>query len=973
MIKMTKAIAFLAVNLLLAINASAASEGVLKSHDKATDGSFSLVDQNKKAASIWSDNKDAKVVQVAAGLLSQDIASITGVKPALTNDAKTLPKKSIIIGTIGQSELIDRLIADKKLDVSKIKGQWESFIITTIDDSLIIAGSDRRGTAFGVFTISRKIGVSPLYWWSEVKPAKKEQLHLTASNYKEGSPSIKYRGLFINDEAMGPNSLHDWARFTLEPEEGYVGPKTYTRVFELLLRLKANYCWPAMHGPSRWFNKNPKNAQLADDYAIVMGTSHCEQMLRNNGTEWRSKTMGPWNYKKNRQRIIKYWDDRVKTNKQYENTYTVGLRGTGDTEMQGAKSVADMVKVTQQALEDQRKIIADNVNPDASKVPQILCTYKEVLVTYQNGLEVPDDITLLWADDNHGYTRQLSTPQEQKRAGGSGVYYHLSLLGTPDGYLWLSAISPSLISYELTKAYEYGADRIWMMNVGDIKPAEKELAFSMDLAWDIKQWTPEKANDYIRHWAAESFGEETADDIAAVFNQYYLLAASGKPEHVYRLEYSAKEIQQRLQDYRNLNVTAEAIIHRLPKRLHDAYNHLVLYPVQGSHWLNERMLMGRRSLINAAKGDEKTALEDIRRSKFATAQLHLLDKRYNAAANGKWQHFMTWKPRYHRVSAPAASPELIKESRQASPAVALSLADAELKGDAKYANESLSASKKGSSATFRWLSDKEGINYIWVRTTKPSYRKSAYNGWKGNPSLAGKFNGKGWKRRIRHNGNIWHTEITPPIWCKLAKVEVKKGSNELAIDLSDPLIIVSDVQLSMVQPLPADHLNIISAGDFKAQGKGKYSTIAKLAGLGTGQAVASLPMTAPSLNDEQVLDAPWVEYKVEMPAGASRLQIRSLPNQRIHEDRGVRYAVSIDGSQPQIYDIQAEEFSAEWQHNVIHGYTSRFIDYQTKDKKDITVRIYILDPGLVMRELTVDPVGKRNGGRPLNFFNGEMQ
>ncbi|NWK54497.1 glycosyl hydrolase 115 family protein [Verrucomicrobiaceae bacterium N1E253] len=928
----------------------------LKVQNSPSKGSFPLVDAQQKAAVIHYDQADAKVVSIAAKLFSKDVQAVTGAVPKITTEESKDSNPSILIGTLGKSRAIDQLVKTGKLNAESIKGQWESFLITQIDHQLIIAGADRRGTAFGVFTLSKHIGVSPLCWWADVPPATKSQLHITAKHYREGSPSVQYRGLFINDEAMGPESLHLWAKENYEPEEGRIGPKTYAKVFELLLRLKANYCWPAMHGPSKAFNMNPQNARIADDYAIVMGTSHCEQMLRNNITEWREESMGPWNYKTNRNRIYQYWEDRIKTNKQYENTYTVGLRGTGDTEMEGTSGIGEMVGITQQALKDQRKIISDHIDHDPSKVPQILCTYKEVLEIYQHGLKVPDDITLLWADDNHGYTRQLSTPEEQKRSGGSGIYYHLSLLGTPDGYLWLSTISPTLMAYELSKAHAYGADRIWVINVGDIKPAEKELTFAMDLAWDINSWTPEKANRFIRSWAGETFGAAHAEEIADVMQEFYRLAATGKPEHVYRLEFSEQEIEQRLRDYRKLGDKAEAIAASLPKSYQSAYDHLILYPVQGCRWQNEHMLMARLSLLKASRGDAKQALDDAKQSQAATRQLDSITARYNAAGGqGKWEKMMSWWPRFHRVKPDTATPELCKQIETSTPNIRLNLAEARPNQNVRYNKETLSGTAAGGRVSIPFTSSRAGNNALWVRTTMPTYSKWSYaKSAPPVPTITGTLNGKPFSGELHPHGNRWHTAITPPTWCKLGDVSIRKGENQIEFHLSDPLIQISDIQISMVQPVPASPRFTVSAGDFTKQGKGKHSSISKLPDLGSGSGVACMPFTAPSLNDSQLVDAAWVEYSFPWSKEATHLVIRTLPNQRIHEGRGVRYAVSVDGAPANVFDVQAEEFSSEWQHNVIHGYTSRRLEISKKDATPLVVRIYLLDPGLVLQELRVE-------------------
>jgi hypothetical protein len=933
-----------------------------------SESSFPIVQKNGDSAGIWTDSSDAKVVHIATQLLAEDIQRVTDAHPTVHSLKKNALIKgedfSIIVGTIGHNQLIDQLITNQKIDVSKIKNQWESFQILIVDTpfpgikkSVIIVGSDRRGTAFGVFTLSKAMGVSPWYWWADVTPAHKKQLHLTTSIFRQGPPSVKYRGLFINDEAMGPESLHLWAKETFEPEEGRLGPKSYAKVFELLLRLKANYCWPAMHGPSKAFNMNPKNAQTADDYAIVMGSSHCEQMLRNNITEWKEDTMGPWNYQTNRDRIYKYWEERVESNKAYENSYTVGLRGRHDTEMEGAKGIQDMVNITQQALDDQREILSKHVNPDPTQVPQVLCTYKEVLEVYQHGLHVPDDITLLWADDNHGYTRQLCTPEEQKRSGGSGIYYHLSLLGTPDGFLWLSTISPSLISYELSKAYAYGADRLWVINVGDIKPAEKELTFAMELAWNIHRWPPEKSAQFIRNWAAETFGEETADDIADAMQTFYLLAASGKPEHIYRLEFTPKEIEHRLTSYRQLDTKAREIATHIPHRLQTAYDHLILYPIQGAHWQNEHMLLARRSFLKAAQGDSQGALKDAARSKACTKKLDQITQRYNNdGEKGKWHKIMSWWPRFHRVTPKVATQDLLNEIPHASQTVRFNLQKAQISPEIIRHKQTLASGKDGGKISLTVNSPNSGINYLWVRTTLPTFHKSAYVKYPlPIPEMTGNFNGKPWKSKLIANGNLWHASATAPTWCQLAKVHVKKGENQLVIQMKSPDFLISDIRLSIVQPFPTEHLQVIPASSFSQIGKGKKSKIVTIQGLGTGQGVCCMPFTTPSLSHQQFAEAPWVEYVIDVPSKSDSLEIRTLPNQRIHEGRGVRYAVAINGKPPRFFDVQADEFTPEWQHNVIHGYTSRSLNLSPYQNQTITVRIYLLDPGLVMRELLINP------------------
>lgn len=542
------------------------------------------------------------MVDIAANLLADDVERVTGIRPEHKNLRyhKNLPKEvAIVAGTLGHSTLVNWIIDRQKIDVSSIRGKWESSIIMTTTHPkyhtplLLIIGSDRRGTAYGLISLSEAIGVSPWYWWADVTPKQKTALYLESGTFKQGEPSVLYRGIFINDERFG--GWARWAEKCFEKETGKVGPKTYQKVFELLLRLKANYLWPAMHPGTQAFNADPENARLADDYAIVMGSSHCEQMLRNNEGEWKAVgTYGDFNYITNRKTMQDYWETRIKTNGKYENTYTLGLRGIHDYPMEGANSTQERVALMQQAIDDQRDMLRRNIKKPIEEIPQVLCTYEEVLDAYHHGLQVPEDVTLLWSDDKHGYCRNLSNPSEQQRKGGAGIYYHLSYHGDPASWIWLSPLSPSFLATELHKAYTFGARKIWVFNVGDIKPAEKEISFVMDLAWDINSWKPEEAHKYIRYWAEKTFGGErqqvgenisgmAAQEIADIMSGYYQLQAGGKDAHVWFINYSEEQIEQRIAKWRALAAHASELAERIPIPLKDAYFELISYRAWSCH------------------------------------------------------------------------------------------------------------------------------------------------------------------------------------------------------------------------------------------------------------------------------------------------------------------------------------------------------------------------------------------------------
>ncbi len=642
---------------------SAKIDGIVKQNYE--DGDFKLV-YNNVTAGIFIDANDYKVVEIAANLLAEDIFNVTSIKPSVRNDSERLGDNVVIAGTIGHSRLIDKLIKEGKINTAGIAGQWETYALqvvekpfASIDAALVIFGSDRRGAAYGIFELSRQIGVSPWYWWADVPVAKRENLIIKKGYYHDGPPSVKYRGIFINDEDFG---LKPWAAKTYDPQLGDIGPKTYRKVFELLLRLKANHCWPAMHNCTKPFNFYPDNKKVADDYAIFMGSAHCEPLLFNNASEWDSREMGDWRYDTNRDTIYKVLDKRVSENGKYENVYTVGLRGIHDSGLRGNLKLEEQIALLEQVFADQRKILTTYIDKPITEIPQVFIPYKEVMTLYDNGLKVPDDVTLMWVDDNHGYIRRLSDPREQKRSGGSGVYYHLSYWGAPEDFLWLGSSSPAITAYEMHKAYAYGADRVWIFNVGDIKPIEKETTFAMEMAWDIDRWNPWNAQEFNADWAGRVFGPEFADEIGDILNIYYKLAADGRAEHILNVAFSDGQIDRRLDAYRQISERAEKLRDRLPEELRDAYFQLIYYPVVCTKLINEKIFFIRRSLSPAGNNDTGN-IELAKKAMEAFDGIVDTTRMYNEdIAGGKWLNMMYYRPNNRLVFR---EPERIASSRAA--------------------------------------------------------------------------------------------------------------------------------------------------------------------------------------------------------------------------------------------------------------------------------------------------------------------
>ncbi len=622
--------------------------------DRAQPDDFPLVSGGRAADVVYAA-EDFRVVAIAAHDFAADVERVTGRKPAVGTEVPGQGAPLVLAGTLNRSPLIDGLVRAGKLDVSALRGQWESFVITTVPDplpgvpqGLVVAGSDRRGTAYGLYELSQAIGVSPWYWWADVAPAKRAELYVAGGTRRYGPPSVKYRGIFLNDEDWG---LQPWAAKTFAPEDGDIGPKVYAKVFELLLRLKANTLWPAMHKCTRAFNRFPEDARLADDYGIVMGSSHAEPMLRNNVGEWTAPPED-YNYVTNRAGVLRYWEERAAANGRYENIYTLGMRGIHDSAMVGPKTDAERIRTLEQIFADQRALLAKHVNPDVTQVPQAFTPYKEVLALYREGLPVPDDVTIVWPDDNFGYIRQFPTPDERKRAGGFGVYYHISYLGSPLAYLWLGTTPPALIWEEMSKAYDHGADRLWIVNVGDLKPAEIGTEFFLQMAWDIHRWRRDNLPDFLAAWAAREFGPEHAPEIAGLMADFYLLNFQRKPEHLQwwlpneaprPSALTVDELEKRLSEFGGLARRTADLAAALKKEnpsAEAAAFELMVYPVIGSASANRRFVYGELALERPSG-----------RIESPMAMAYLLDeglkvatRQFGEIAGGKWAGFMRLEP-----------------------------------------------------------------------------------------------------------------------------------------------------------------------------------------------------------------------------------------------------------------------------------------------------------------------------------------
>lgn len=610
------------------------------------------------------DNAEEKVVQTALKLFIRDYQSVFSASAAV--DAR---QGNIIVGTVGKSPLLKAV----SVDVSALAGKKQAFLLQVLPDGkLLVAGSDSHGTAYGIMELSRLIGVSPWEWWADVTPEKKISFVLPAEYQTLQSPSVEYRGIFINDEDWG---LMPWSSQTYEPSDikGHIGPKTNARIFELLLRLRANTYWPAMHECTLPFFLTEGNRKVAEEYGIFIGSSHCEPMVCSAAGEWRRRGQGDYDYVNNSASVYKFWEDRVKEVAQQGNIYTLGMRGVHDGQMQGAKTVAEQKAVLERVLKDQRGLLQKYVNKDVTAIPQAFIPYKEVLDIYNAGLQVPDDVTLIWCDDNYGYIRHFPTAEERARKGGNGIYYHVSYWGRPHDYLWLGTFSPYLLHQQMKLAYDRGIQKMWVLNVGDIKPAEYQIELFLDMAWNIDEVNEIGVTAHLKSWLGREFGSNCAEELLPAMEAHYQLSYIRKPEFMgntreeerdpkYKvikdLPWSEQTISERLRSYTVLSDVVERMESNIPADRQDAYFQLVKYPVQAAAQMNRKILTAQ--LARHSKADWK-------QSDAAFDSIASLTQQYNSLQNGKWNRMMDFQPRklpvFKRVEHTTATEPMVTDRK----------------------------------------------------------------------------------------------------------------------------------------------------------------------------------------------------------------------------------------------------------------------------------------------------------------------
>jgi len=937
--------------------------------DAAVPGAMTLVG-GKGAAPIFVSAEDWPGVRRAAGDLQADVERVTGQKPVLSTERPTAGAAAILVGTIGKSPLIDGLVASGKLDVAAVRGEWESFVIQVvdapvagIDRALVIAGSDKRGTIYGIYELSQQIGVSPWYWWADVAPVRRDELRLKPGRFVTPAPAVKYRGIFLNDEAP---DLTNWmrAKFGNVPartnpsaaaDAANYGHEFYTKLFEVMLRLRANYLWPAMWNNA--FNEDdPENARLADEYGIVMGTSHQEPMLRAQ-KEWDGryeKTLGKWNYAQHPEVLQQFWREGVRRNRDFESIITMGLRGANDTEMAPGGPEANRA-LLEKIVDVQRDILREEVNRDITRVPQVWCLYKEVQEFYEHGMRAPDDVTLLWAEDNWGNLRRLPTAAERSRRGGAGIYYHFDYHGDPRSYQWLNTNPLPKIWDQMSMAKAYGADRIWIVNVGHFKGYELPLEYFLSLAWDPNRWTNENTAEFTRGWAAREFGPEHAGDIAEIVAKCAKYNGRRKPEMLAPDTYSLtdyREAETIVADFQAIAAKAEEIGKTLPAIKQDAFYQLVLFPTQASALVNELYLAAGRNALYAQQG--RASANDWAGATRRLFQRYLdMAGHYNGdLAGGKWAHFMdqpvlgytTWR------DPPANNLDHLKLVETAVPeTAAMGVA---VEGSAAAAAGTLRLPR------FDALNRQHRPVEIFRKGRAPfEFTALASEPWIVLSAVHG---------TVADDQRVWVSVD----WDKVAP-GTRRGT--VKISGAGAVLVVTVEAFNPAEPTRETLDGFVETDGYVSIEPEHYT---RRTAAGTyhwfriddyGRTLSGMkafaPVDAPSAIPGK--DSPCLEYRMFLfQGGPAEMTAITAPTLNFAPGRGLRYAVSFDDETPQVVTLVPQGFQAQshnpvWakmvgdnanygrSHHVVTGFGYH------------TLKIWMIDPAVVVQKLVVDLGGLR--------------
>ncbi|AOZ93060.1 glycosyl hydrolase 115 family protein [Paenibacillus crassostreae] len=937
---------------------------------------FQMVHQGK-AAHLYVASTEEPGITRAAHDLCKDITRITQQSTRLINQLSDSEETAhvIIIGTIGHSPVIDQLIADGKVDTCGVANQWESFVIQTvmnpqpgIESALVIAGSDKRGTIFGIYDISENIGVSPWHWWADVPPNQQNNLYVIPGIYKQGTPSVKYRGIFLNDE--GP-SLMAWGRSNYQE----LNHDFYASIFELLLRLKANYLWPAMWD-NTFHEDDPLNPEIADYYGIVIGTSHHEPMLRPHG-DWKKHRQGPWDYSINDEVLYRFWEEGIARSRDFETIVTLGMRGDGDEAMGGHLSFEEKIQLLQHVVEDQREIIANQMDKDITQVPQLWALYKEVQDYYEHGMRVPDDITLLWSDDNHGNLRRVPTEEERTRSGGAGIYYHLDYVGGPRSYKWLNTVPIQKIWEQMHKAYEYGADRIWILNVGDLKPMEFPLEYFLRMAWNIEHFTKDNFHPYTLQWVIAQFGVEYADEITDLIERYTKYNGRLKPELLNAVElYSSihyKEAEIVVSEFRDITTKAEALFEQLPGHLQDAFFQLVLFPVKASAQVLELQMRAERSKLYAKQGRIIANVEARAVELLFEADRELTFDYNKRLSLGKWDHMMDqthigytyWNHPPHHIM-----PEVGRVEEREGSEMGIAV-----EGSVHVwpANDHDDLCKL---PEFDVFTQEKRYFDIFNKCSSPfKYSVKVNMPWIKVSSEEG---------QVYNQRRIWvdiDWETAPKgeaIAATITVIGAYQVKVNIEVSISNP---VTPSRESLSGHIESNGYISIEAEHYSRKLSANGADWERIAGYGrTLSSMAVFPVTTSCTNSPEPATSPRVEYQVYVvQPGELTVELLLAPSNDFVPGMGLRIGVSFDNGPVQICDAiqrmpDGSFHEKDWEKSVILNIRTALSTHHIAETGYHTLTVWMVDPIVVLQKIVIHHGVLESSylGPPESYYGGKQ-
>lgn len=926
-------------------------------------GSFTLADDENLAA-IYVDQNDYWGVARAAHDLQQDVSCVTGRMPPITNRKDQIGGNAIIVGTLGKSALIAELISSGNIDVTAIRGKREFFLIQVVPhpwpgvhSALVIAGSDKRGTIYGIYDLSEQIGVSPWYWWADVPVAHRDEVFIRRGRYVQG-PVVKYRGIFLNDEAP---ALSGWVK----EKYGSYNHEFYEKVFELLLRLKGNYLWPAMWAAT-FDADDPLNPKLADQYGIVMGTSHHEPMMRA-WKEWERSNKGPWDYSSNAPELREYWKQGIERNDSYESVITLGMRGNGDMPMAESDDRALLEKI----VADQRKIIGDVRHVDPAIVPQDWALYKEVQQYYEHGMRVPDDVTLLWCDDNWGNIRRLPTEEERKRSGGAGIYYHFDYVGDPRSYKWINTNPLPKVWEQMNLAYHYGANRIWVVNVGDLKPMEVPMEFFLNMAWNPSAWTNENIGEFTKLWARREFGPKYAAEIADIISKYAKFNGRRKPELLDPETFSLIDYQEAdrvLDEFKSIVGEAEKISSHLSENQRDAFFELVLHPAKASELVTELYITVGKNHLYASQ--QRASTNDLAAQARALFQADAdLSSYYNhTLAHGKWNHMMdqshigytSWRDPPANVMPPVTILQI--------PAAA-----------------AMGVAAEGAGSAWPGAAVEPVLPKFDVYNQQRRYLDVFNRGTADFDFTAA--SSSPWILLSADHGTV-HREQRLWVSIDWAKATKRSSAGYVTIKKAGAGGEVVNVKLEAFNPAEPSRSTVkgfvetdgyvsIEAQHYTRQIAGSAARWEKIDDYGrTLSGMTVFPVTAASLMPPAT--APCLEYQVYLfDPGKADVEAILSPTLNFVPGRGLRYAIAFDDQPPQVVDALAHNSVADWSTSVEDGVRKVNSEHTLDVAGYHTLKFCMVDPGVVLEKLVVNLGGVRPSylGPPESYHgaSGELE